>query len=288
MLSLFKFPSWLRVLIPEEPDWAHPSWQRLGAVRDGLARFRVADPEVSIILPACNEEKTLFRTLESLSRLQAPWPVEIILVDNNSTDSTAALATACGLSVFHEHRPGISYARQTALERARGRYILSADADTLYPPGWAEALVTILRDCPEVSCVYGSYQFLPGISYPHWKLVLYRFFGDPVQSFRSVRHEFVNVMGFNMAFRRLDALRVGGYPGEDQMDRKATRESEYGRLALKLSLFGKLRYVDEPETQTWTSPYRLDADGGLGVAFLRRAARELLRPLHSRRRIVIE
>lgn len=288
MLSPFRLPSWLQRLEPVFPDPSNPPRERLEAVRQGLARFRTLDPEVSILIAVRNDERYLFRTLESLSLLELPWSAEIVLVDNRSTDTTATLAAACGLSVFHEHRPGLSYARQTALERARGRYVLCADSDTLYPPGWAASLVRVLQMQPEVSCVYGSYHFLPQKSYPRWKLLIYRYLGDPIQSFRAIRHEFTNVMGFSMGYRRLDALRVGGYPGEDQMDRKATRESEFGRLALKLSLFGKLHFTDELENRAWTSPRRLEADGGLGWSLARRAFRELLRPFHGRRRMVIE
>ncbi|MBI1192120.1 MAG: glycosyltransferase [Bacteroidetes bacterium] len=288
VLSPFRLPSWLHRLEPVLPDPTHPSPERLEAVRQGLARFRTPDPEVSILIAVRNDERYLFRALESLSRLDLPWSAELVLVDNRSTDATATLATACGVSVFHEHRPGLSYARQTALERARGRYVLCAEPDTLYPPGWAASLVGVLQTHPEVSCVYGSYHFLPQKSYPHWKLLVYRYLGDPIQSFRAIRHEFTNVMGFSMAYRRLDALRVGGYPGEDQMDRQANRESEFGRLALKLSLFGKLHFIDELENRVWTSPRRLEVDGGIGWSLARRAFRELLRPFNGRRRMVIE
>ena len=288
MRSLFLLPKWLRLIPPIEPNSSAPPADRLEAARQGLARFRNSDPEVSILLPVYNEERYLFRTLESLSRLELPWPAEIILVDNQSSDGSARLAAACGLPVFHERRQGMAYARQTGLERARGKFILSADADTLYPKDWAVSLIDVLKTQPEVSCAYSSYQFLPDVRHPHWQLAIYRFIGDPVQSFRSVANEFSNVMGFSMAYRRLDALRVGGYPDEEQMDRIGRRESEHGRIALRLSIFGKLRYIDEPHCQVWTSPRRLDADGGLVFAFLKRALREMLRPLQGRRHLVIE
>jgi glycosyltransferase involved in cell wall biosynthesis len=288
VFSPFRLPSWLQRHTALFPDPAHPPTERLEALRQGLARFRSPDPELSILLAVRNDERSLFATLESLSRLELPCSSEIVLVDNRSTDSSASLASTCGVAVFHEHRPGLSYARQTALERARGRFVLCAEPDTLYPPGWAASMVAVLQQLPEVSCVYGSYRFLPQKSYPYWKLMVYRYLGDPVQSFRAVRHEYANVMGFNMGYRRLDALRVGGYPAEDALDRRATRESEFGRLALRLSLFGKLYFVDEPDNRVWTSARRLEIDGGLGWSLARRAAREMLRPFHSRRRIVIE
>ncbi len=294
MHSPFSLPHWLQQITAPGSDARGtqrspaPASPRLESIRKGLDRYRCAEPELSILLPLRNDAASLLLTLESLSRQELSCAAEIIVVDNNSSDGSAALAARCGLSIFHERRAGLSYTRQTALERARGRYVLCTDAETLYPPGWAAKMQEILKENPEISCIYGSYRFIPESSYPYWKLSIYRFLSDPIQSFRAARNEFSNIMGFNMGFRRLDALRAGGFPGEEEMDRRARRETEFGRLALRLSRFGRLHYTDELETRAWTSARTLQADGGLLRAAIRRLGRELLRPFGGQRKIVVE
>lgn len=285
-------PDWLAALtaLPADPDRLPAD--RVEAVREAFARWAQpsAAPEVSVLLVARNEERLLFRCLASLCRLPEGLDrsAELVFVDNGSVDGTAALARRCGLTVLDEPRPGIGFARARALAAARGRYVLSADADTCYPPDWGRGLVDALSGEPELACAYGHYHFLPDADHPrHW-LALYRWLGEPVQSFRAVRREFVNVLGFNMAYRRLDALRVGGYPGEDELDRAGRGQSEDGRLALRLSVFGKLRPLDDPSSTVWTSPRGLDADGGVARALCRRAWREMRRAWPRRRTIVIE
>ena len=61
-------------------------------------------PAYSVIIPACNEERWLPRTLEFLRRAMAevPEPGEIIVCDNASSDRTAALAAAAGARVVSE------------------------------------------------------------------------------------------------------------------------------------------------------------------------------------------
>jgi cellulose synthase/poly-beta-1,6-N-acetylglucosamine synthase-like glycosyltransferase len=223
----------------------------------------------------------------------APPCAELIVVDNGSTDGTAELAERCGATVLHEHRVGIDFARQRALEAARGRFILSVDADTLYPPGWGHAMVRILREQPEQACLYGNHRFIPDRNHSALSLALYRWFAEPVQSFRSVRHEFVNALGCNMAFRRLDALRVGGWMPSPKM--RGSRRSELdhqaspdGRLALRLSVFGRMAHLDGPRNTVWTSPRGLDTDGGMLPAIRKRLFREVRRSIPRKRTIVID
>jgi glycosyltransferase involved in cell wall biosynthesis len=89
--------------------------------------------DYSIIIPAYNEAEFLPRTLESARRAMAQIrPAgEIIVVDNNSTDDTAALAARAGARVVPETINQISRARNAGARAARGRYLVFLDADTL-------------------------------------------------------------------------------------------------------------------------------------------------------------
>jgi cellulose synthase/poly-beta-1,6-N-acetylglucosamine synthase-like glycosyltransferase len=126
-------------------------------------------PRVSLVMPACNEERTLESALRS--KLGNTYPeLEMVLVDDRSTDATGAIAdqfarTESRLQVVHvEHLPegwlGKVHALQRGLERASGEWVLFSDADVHLAPGVLEKIiahaeheglghVTVL---PEITC----------------------------------------------------------------------------------------------------------------------------------------
>lgn len=93
---------------------------------------------LSVVIPAYNEAGFLGCTLESLAAQQGVGEVEVIVVDNASTDDTAAVAASHGAQVLHEPRRGVCAARQRGTLAARGEIVVSTDADTRFPPGWLE------------------------------------------------------------------------------------------------------------------------------------------------------
>ncbi len=272
------------------PDWVrrHPSYWlrasqldevRLERLRQRLQRFHTTQPEVSIVVPAYNEERSLLPMLSSLADLQTHRPTELIVANNNSTDRTQELLDRCGVRTLLVTDQGVAFARQAGLTAARGRFVLNADSDCLYPPAWLESLVTPLLD-PAVSCTYGTYSFLPGQS-SRLALGLYELMSERAAALRRGEREFVNVLGYNFAFRRADALSVGGF-NTDSGHRGATTAAgrcEDGWMALSLLEKGRIQWVSAPEARVWTSARRLEADGSLQRAILKRARREMGRVL---------
>ena len=91
---------------------------------------------VSIVIPAYNEERHLAACLEAIARQSVP-PDEVIVVDNNSTDGTVALARSYPfVRVVHEPRQGIVYARNAGFSAAHSTIIGRIDADIELPPKW--------------------------------------------------------------------------------------------------------------------------------------------------------
>lgn len=100
-----------------------------------------ATVDVSIVVPAYNEAGDIGLTLRTLDAdaTESPFAVEIVVVDDGSTDGTAAAAraveTANDVRVVSQENRGLFGARRTGIEAAAGRFILLFDAGLALEPG---------------------------------------------------------------------------------------------------------------------------------------------------------
>ena len=103
--------------------------------------------DYSIIVPAYNEAALLEGTLSQLKTVMATVPLsgEIVVTDNNSTDTTAEIAKRCGAQVIFEPINQISRARNAGTTIARGRYFIFVDADTHVPPALLQQTIANLE-----------------------------------------------------------------------------------------------------------------------------------------------
>lgn len=95
--------------------------------------------KVSVVIPAYNEEKNIGKALEHLQS-QEEKADEIIVVDNNSTDRTAEIATKHGAIVVTETAQGMIPARNRGFNEAKYGIIARTDADTHVPPTWIKQI----------------------------------------------------------------------------------------------------------------------------------------------------
>lgn len=100
--------------------------------------------ECSVVVAARNAEKTIASCIESLLN-QSLKPLEIIVVDNASTDSTASIASSMGMKVVHEGVIGRSRARNRGIEESRGELVAFIDADAVAEPNWLTFLLEKYR-----------------------------------------------------------------------------------------------------------------------------------------------
>jgi glycosyltransferase involved in cell wall biosynthesis len=91
---------------------------------------------ITIVIPALNEEQGIQTTIAAIPRRDLEdmaYRVQILVVDNGSTDKTAALARQAGADVVFESKRGYGRALKTGFNSAIGNVIITADADATYP-----------------------------------------------------------------------------------------------------------------------------------------------------------
>lgn len=103
--------------------------------------------KLSVIVPFYNSEKTLARCIESILR-QTFTDFELLLINDGSTDSSAAIANAyalqdCRIQLIHKEHSGVSAARNLGLKKASGSYIQFTDSDDYQEPDMLLVLYTM-------------------------------------------------------------------------------------------------------------------------------------------------
>jgi len=250
-------------LNPADASNVAPIKARVQALKKGT-------PEVSIVMPAYNEAENILQTLSSLSDSTTKFSVEIVVVDNNSKDATNAIATSLGVNCIRETTQGITPARNRGLKEAKGKYILNADADSIYPPDWIDEMVKPLAASEtDVALTYGRFAFIPVGSTGRGTYFFYEYMAEFTRWInKTLREEAVNVYGFNSGFRRLQGLAVDSFnhpPG--------TNEDGFLAMKLRNKGFGKLHCVTQSNAMVWTTDRRLQIDGGLWKATKKRMKR---------------
>ncbi len=107
---------------------------------------------ISVVIPAFNEEGYLGETLASLNRAKAflqnegSVPAEIIVIDNDSNDSTADVARALDATVARETQHNVARVRNTGAKLCTGDVIVFVDADTIVPDKLLSRIVEAMSD----------------------------------------------------------------------------------------------------------------------------------------------
>lgn len=202
-------------------------------------------PLVSVVVPAFNEELYLGRCLEALARQTGPAErFEVIVVDNGSTDATAAIARRCGALVLAEPRKGVACARQTGFEAAQAQIIASTDADAMVCSTWVARIVSHFEADPDLGAVFGPVYWPEGG--PLERLLL-RYPGTWIL-WGSNRLGRTLWWGSNFAVRREVFRAAGGFPAH-------WLSGEDNDLSLRVSRLARIRY--DPAMVVFASPRRV-------------------------------
>lgn len=109
---------------------------------------------VSVVIPVKDDVGYLERCLDALA-LQTYSPFEVIVVDNASSDSSAALAARRGARVVSEREIGIPAASATGYDAARGDIIARLDADSVPGVTWIASICELFARNPDAMAVTG-------------------------------------------------------------------------------------------------------------------------------------
>ncbi len=152
---------------------------------------------LSIVIPVYNEENYLKLCLNSIAA-QSIMPTEVIVVDNNSVDSTKSIARSYPfVKVMQEKRQGQTYAQATGFNEAKGDIFGRIDADTILPANWVKDIINSFAQDKNVVALTGD-----GIPYDsplkRTSSTVFRFYHAGVSRFVSGH---VMLWGANTAFR---------------------------------------------------------------------------------------
>lgn len=159
-------------------------------------------PLISVVIPTYQHARSLERCLDSVLA-QSYQPLEIIVVDDGSTDNTPAVLDKYRnrITAIRQDNAGSNPARNRGLAEAKGEFVIFCDADVTMTPKMLEAMYNALQRHPEASYAYSGFWF-------GWK----HFIGVPFSADELRKLNFVHTSslvrradfpGFDNAVRRL-------------------------------------------------------------------------------------
>ena len=140
---------------------------------------------VSVIMPTFNTEKFIAESIESVLS-QTFMDLELIIVDDGSTDKTAEIAHEFEsqdnrVKLISQENQGVSVARNTGIENSTGKFIAFLDSDDLWKPDFLESLIALIDS--DAGIFYSRYELSTGSESPNRSPngYLEKFIDDPLQ-----------------------------------------------------------------------------------------------------------
>jgi len=198
---------------------------------------------ISVVIPLYNKAAEVERTLRSVLA-QSLQPLEIIVVDDGSTDGSAAIVERVGgerVRLVHQQNRGVSAARNRGIELSRGEYVAFLDGDDRWNPDYLQSLSEFIVRHPDCGA-YGtafyveSDEGLVAADVPQVE--------GEVDFFAESMHSYVLIPSA-ATIRRDVLLDVGGFPngmrmGEDQfLWTKVARRTKVAFLPTPLVIYSR-------------------------------------------------
>ena len=217
---------------------------------------------LSFVVPAYNEEAYLPSCLESIlaQTRELGEPVEIIVVNNASTDRTREVALGySGVRVVDEPHKGLTFARQAGFAASTGELIANVDSDSRLTSGWVEKVLATFAAEPKIVSLSGPFIYYDLTPWQRVSVRLFYMLAFVVYVMnRWVLRAGSMVQGGNFVLRRDALLKIGGFN---------TAIAFYGEdtdIARRMSQVGEVKFTFR--LKMFTSARRLKHEGILTMA----------------------
>jgi glycosyltransferase involved in cell wall biosynthesis len=223
---------------------------------------------LSFVVPAYNEEAYLPDCLESILKQTEGMgdAVEIIVVNNASTDRTRAVALGYpGVRVVDEPRKGLTFARQAGFAASKGELIANVDADSRLTPGWVAQVLETFKAEPELVALSGPLVYYDltssqRVSVQVFYALAYIIYGIN----RWVLRAGSMVQGGNFVLRREALEAIGGFNlaisfyGEDTDIARRLHKVGRVRFTFGLKMFSSARRLKGEGMLTMAARYAIN------------------------------
>jgi glycosyltransferase involved in cell wall biosynthesis len=203
----------------------------------------MSDPRVSVIIPAFNGEKYIGETIQSILA-QTHRPLEVLVVDDGSTDRTAEIVQRFGEPVRYsrQENAGTAAARNRAVAESRGEFIALLDQDDLWVPHKLERQMPRFAEDPRIGLVFAGIEFFD----THSGKITSTYFPGPELSLRDLlAHVVLPVQ--TILFRKSALEKIGPFDttlgGTDDWDIGIRMAAEFRMVGVD-EILGRVRLHD--------------------------------------------
>lgn len=201
--------------------------------------------DVSVIVPALNEEANIEKCLISIGKQKTHYDYEVIVSDGGSKDRTCEIAEKHSDIVVGSEK-GIANGRNAGAKKAKGAILVFIDSDSSIPANYLESVVPILDD-GTIAGVSNCFEF----EKKSRQLEMIENICNNYLLLKGLSGK-AEMLGFNSVVRKDDFWKIGGFPNTPLEDN-----------SFKMELLRIGRTVCLPEPKAITSERRINEDGAL-------------------------
>lgn len=216
--------------------------------------------KLSFVIPAYNEEEYIGECLEAIvaQKQTLPYDVEVIVVNNNSTDRTEEVVRHYpGVKIVKEKEKGIVRARRAGYRAATGDLIANVDADNRIPRGWIRRVMESFEDDKRLVALSGPVVYYDAPFKVRFFTRLFYYVGFVMNTISPSL--FPMLQGGNFVVRKSAMEKLGGYETDPNIF--------YGEdtdVARRMNKVGKVKFTFKLPIKS--SGRRLAKEGGLTIA----------------------
>jgi glycosyltransferase involved in cell wall biosynthesis len=217
---------------------------------------------LSFVVPAYNEEAYLPACLESVlaQTKELGDAVEIIVVNNASSDRTREVALSYGVRVVDEPQKGLTFARQAGFAASTGELIANVDSDSRLTPGWVQTVLKEFAAEPKLVSLSGPFIYYDMSPSQRFSVQIFYLIAYLVYVLnRYILRAGSMVQGGNFVLRRTALEQIGGFN---------TAISFYGEdtdIARRMNQVGEAKFTFD--LKMYSSARRLKKEGTLRIAW---------------------